>query len=216
MEATKQKVYKRVFDMACADLTGRDIEDRAMRAGALYRGEDRLASIEVPWFDDTITVHIPGFSFKSAKGASVSLVMKIIVLHYLVRASGGELLQDHVSYEDIPGTRQYLPVFEKRVTRPLASAFGYDRDAFLESGLALGGMEEEYGNASFTLFPLPRVPITFILWEGDQEFPPSVKVLFNPSIHTYLPLEDIGVLAKLATTRIIAAARARYAQEVME
>ena len=76
----------------------------------------------------------------------------------------------------------------------------------------LGGKEEEYGNASFTLSAFPRLPITFILWEGEEEFPPSIKVLFDQSIHTYLPLEDIVVVSKMAATRILKEARKEYSE----
>jgi hypothetical protein len=216
VELTKQKVYKRVFDIACADLLLLDVSRKSRDAGVPCREQGAKTVIEVPFFDEIIFVDVPGFSFKSSKSTSVSLVSKIIILHYLIKASGDALPGDQISYGDIPGARPYLPVFEKRVTKPLVSAFGYNRDAFLESGLAVGGKQEEYGNASFTLSAFPRVPITFILWEGDEEFRPSVKTLFNPSISGYLPLEDIAVISRLAATRVIKAARMKYAFEVME
>lgn len=116
-----------------------------------------------------------------------------------------------IPYEDILGLRHYFPVYEKRVLKPLQAAFGNDRYAFLEAGLSLGAIQQEYGDASFTLQALPRIPITFILWEGDTEFPPSVRTLFDPTISGYLPLEDIVVISKLAVTRIIKEARRQHA-----
>jgi hypothetical protein len=103
-------------------------------------------------------------------------------------------------------TEIYLPVC-------ITSLFGYDKYAFLEAGTALGGKEEEYGDASFTLFAFPKVPITFILWRGDDEFPPSMKALFDPSITGYLPLEDIVVIAKLAASRILKTAHKQHVDE---
>jgi len=38
------------------------------------------------------------------------------------------------------------------------------------------------------------VPITFVLWRGDEEIPPSGNVLFDASIPSYLPVEDIAVV----------------------
>ena len=209
----KQKPYKRVFDMACAELLRLDIGSQAENGGAEYCGAAGGGSIECAYFDEIISIGIPEFSFKSSKNTNVSLVTRIIILHYLITASGAPPGTDLISYEDIPGARLYLPVFEKRVTKPLLSAFGFNRDAFLDAGLALGGAQEEYGNASFTLHPLPSAPITFILWEGDVEFPPSMKILFSPSIPGYLPLEDVVVLSKLAAQRIVKAARMKYYDE---
>jgi hypothetical protein len=164
----------------------------------------------VPYFDEIITLKLPEFLFKSSKGANVTLVTKIIILHYINTAVGSLPGNDKISYGDIPGLAGYLPVFEQRVARPLIAAFGFDKYVFLETGASMGGIKEDYGDASFTLYALPRIPITFILWEGDGEFPPSLKMLFDPSIAGYLPLEDITVISKLASTRIIKEARLRY------
>jgi hypothetical protein len=40
-----------------------------------------------------------------------------------------------------------------------------------------------------------------------------VKILFDPSIDSYLPLEDITVISKLAAVRILKAARKSYQED---
>jgi hypothetical protein len=40
-----------------------------------------------------------------------------------------------------------------------------------------------------------------------------MKVLFDRSIHTCLPLEDIVVISKMAATRIIKQARKEYTED---
>lgn len=185
--------------------------DRFTRASLVYKGTTRGFSVEIPFFDETLVLTIPDFVFKSARGSNINLVSRIIALHYINTATGVPLSGEKITYEDIPGLRGYQAVFERKAARPLANAFGFDRHMFLESGIALGAMEDDFGNASFTLRALPMVPITFILWEGDSEFPPSVKILFDLSIREYLPLEDITVISKMASTRILKTARLKYA-----
>ncbi|MCX5812976.1 MAG: DUF3786 domain-containing protein [Proteobacteria bacterium] len=185
-------------------------EARFINAGVTYESIQDQYSVDVPYFDEMITLEIPEFLFKSSKGSNVTLVTKIIILHYINAAGGSLPGVDKISYGDIPGLAGYLPVFEQRVARPLITAFGFDKYVFLETGESLGGIKEDYGDASFTLYALPRIPITFILWEGDEEFQPSLKMLFDPSITGYLPLEDITVISKLASTRIIKEARLRH------
>ncbi len=211
MELRKQKTYKGVYDLACRTLLGSDVEAQLVRAGVPYGRTERGLVASIPFFDETVTLSIPGFSFRGSKSAVVTLVTRIILLHYLNGASGAGLgpLSGRVPFEDLPAGRHYAPVFHKRAARPLESAFGMERHLFLEAGMSLGGRQEELGDASFTLFPLPMVPITFILWEADEEFPPAVKLLFDPAVTGYLSLEDIVVLSKLAGNRIIKAARIR-------
>ena len=209
----KQKTYKKVFDLACEQVRMSDLDDRLHKASVAYTVDQGQYLVECPFFDEPIVIEIPRFSFRSKQGSNITLATKILILYYLLNASGRPLGGEMTPYEDIPGCRPYLPVFERRVARPLVSAFGFDRDLFRTAGEALGAAQESFGDASFTLHALPMVPLTFILWEGDQEFPPSLKILFDPSIDEYLPLEDITVISKLAAVRIIKAARKSYQEE---
>ena len=209
----KQKTYKKVFDLACGEIRTSDIEDRLRKAHVEYRIDQGRFLADCPFFDETIRVEIPECTFHSRSGSNVTLATKILILHYLLRASGNPVgREEKIPYEDVPGCRSYLSVFERRTVRPLITAFGFNRDAFREAGRTLGATEEAYGDASLTIKAFPMVPITFILWEGDEEFPPSVKILFDPAIHTYLPLEDITVVSKLAVVRILKAARKSYTE----
>jgi hypothetical protein len=213
MELVRQKAFRKTLEIACSRLAGLPLEERLRSAGLPFWPERDAYRVEIRFFDEDIELTVPGFAFKSAKGSNVTLTAKIILLHYIIAASGSPVGSDLIPYEDVPGCRTYAPVFERRVTRPLLAAFGFARDAFLDAGIALGGRQGEYGDASFTLHALPRAPITFILWEGDADFPPSMKVLFDRSIHTYLPLEDIVVISKMAATRIIKQARKEYTED---
>lgn len=213
MELKRQKTYKGVYEKAQRELIAGDMAEKLFRAGLRQetRGENTL--VHVPFFDESITMTVPAFTFSGARGANVTLVSKIVLLHYINSASGIPLTGEKLAFGDIPACLHYEPVFEKRVLKPLARAFGADRYAFLEAGRTLGGKEETYGDASFTVFAFPKVPITFILWEADGEFPPSAKALFDPSITGYLPLEDIVVVAKLAAGRILKAAMKNFSED---
>jgi hypothetical protein len=216
VQLTKQKIYKKVYEISRAELEQSNPEPQFAAAGLRSQITDQGFAVEMRYFDEIITLTVPGFIFQSSRGSNITLVAKIILLHYINRASGAALGDDKVPYQDIPGLRDYYPVFEKRVLKPLLSAFGYDGRAFLDAGLSLGGFEEEYGDASFTLYALPRIPITFILWQGDQEFPPTMQALFDPTIPGYLPLEDIVVISKLAAARILKSARLQHNTEVYD
>lgn len=214
VELQRQKTYKGVFDRARDELMGSAMEEKFFLAGLRHEQRGNGVRVHVPFFDETILLDIPGFTFSSSRGANVTLVARIIILHYINTASGIPLTGEKVAYGDIPACMHYDPVFARRVLKPLVRAFGYDRHAFLDAGLGLGAKEESFGDASITLFALPRVPVTFVLWEGDSEFPPSARALFDPSITGYLPLEDIVVISKLAAGRILKTAMKNFAEEV--
>ncbi len=214
MDLRRQKTYKSVFDAAKdALIKSANIPEKLFRAGLRFDERGKDIRVFVPFFNETITLTLPSGTFAGEAGANVTLVTRIIILHYINSASGIPFAGEKIAYGDIPACMHYDPIFERRVLKPLARAFGYDKYSFKEAGSLMGGREEEFGDASFTLFAFPKVPVTFVLWEGDEEFPPQAKALFDPSITGYLPLEDIVVIAKLAAGRVLKTAMKQFRDE---
>jgi hypothetical protein len=203
MELTKQKSYQQAFDVACASLRGMNIEERATKAGAEYLKSEKGEAILLSLFSEPYHMVFPQMEFRGSASSVVSLAVRTLLLHYLLQADGSPLAERWVAYQDIPGGLLYAGVFGKRVTEPLAKAFGRSHRSFMEAGLQLGGKPVHVGDASFILRALPRVPLQFVLWEGDDEFPPKVHLLFDASVDHYLSLEDIVVLGQMAARRII-------------
>jgi hypothetical protein len=203
MELTKQKNYQQAFELACASLQGMDVEERSRKAGARYRKEDDKGIITLPFFSEEYQIVFPEISFCSSTQRTISLVVRVLLLHYLIRADGTSLSGRWVGYKDIPGGLLYSGVFARRVTDRLVKRFGSSVKEFREAGSRLGGEPASIGDASFTLHVLPSVPLQYVLWEGDEEFPASLQLLFDASAVHYLSLEDLVVLGQMATGRLL-------------
>ncbi len=203
MELTKQKNYQQSFDLACFSLQGMNLEERANKAGANYKKEKDREKITLHFFSEPYHIQFPQIEFYSPSKKVVSLVTRILLLHYLIRADGYSLTGKWVAYKDIPGGLLYAGVFARRVTEPLQRRFGKSAQSFKETGIRSGGKPVEIGDASFILHAFPHVPLQYVLWEGDEEFPPSVQILFDASVDHYLPLEDMVVLGQVTTGRLI-------------
>ncbi|MBW2122443.1 MAG: DUF3786 domain-containing protein [Deltaproteobacteria bacterium] len=200
----KQKSYRRAFEVARQEIQSRDPAYMAACSGAEYRVRQGKEEIVLSFFGDPHTVTFPEIEIFSPRTDKISLVTRIMLLHYLIRADGTELEGTLIPYKEIPGGRMYAGVFDKRVTEGLIRVFGQKPGDFLRAGLAMGGNQADFGDASFSLVILPRVPVTLVLWRGDEEFPPSVQVLFDRSIDRYLSLEDVVVLGEMTSKRLIA------------
>ena len=203
MELSKQKNYQQSFDLACSAIKGMDLEERAKKAGADYQKEEEGEKIILHFFSEPYHIQLPQIEFYSPTKKTVSLVTRILLLHYLIRADGNPLTGRWVAYKDIPGGLLYAGVFARRVTDPLQRRFGMTAESFKETGIKSGGNPVAIGDASFILKAFPYVPLQYVLWEGDEEFPPSVQVLFDASVDHYLTLEDIVVLGQVMTGRLI-------------
>lgn len=203
MDLTKQKNYQQAFDLACASLKGTNLADRANKAGVQYRREGETEVLTIDFFSDSHHILFPQVEFHCPTQKSVSLVSRVLLLHYLLRADGSPITGKWVGYKDIPGGLLYGSVFERRVTNPLAKRFVNSSKRFMDAGLKLGGVSAGVGDASLILWVLRRVPLQYILWEGDEEFPPKVQLLFDSSVDHYLSLEDIVVLGQMTAGRLI-------------
>jgi len=203
MELSKQRNYQQSFDLACSSIQGVNLEDRAKKAGGIYEKGKGGEKITLHFFSEPHHIQFPQIEFYSPSKKVVSLVTRILLLHYLIRADGYPATGKWVSYKDIPGGLLYAGVFARRVTDPLQRRFGKSAKSFKETGIRSGGEPVEIGDASFILHAFPCVPLQYVLWEGDEEFPPSVQLLFDASVDRYLTLEDMVVLGQVTTGRLI-------------
>jgi hypothetical protein len=60
------------------------------------------------------------------------------------------------------------------------------------------------GDAAFTITALPRLPLTFVLWCADDEFPASIKVLFDKTAEKHVTLGVLLGLVNLAARKMVA------------
>ena len=83
----------------------------------------------------------------------------------------------------------------------MANQFGNDLEAFKLAALRIGGDLLPLGDACFQFQALPRVPVAIIAWMGDEEFPPSYRILFDRSIAHHLPTDACAILGSMLTTK---------------
>jgi len=122
----------------------------------------------------------------------VPVTVGVLLLHYLINSGNKPLTGNMISFRDLKnGAAIYYPAFHKRAVTPLVKAFGSDPHKLFECSEILNGEKEKYGSASVTIRVLPMVPVTYVLWEGDEEFETSGNILFDSSVEKFLSAEDI-------------------------
>ena len=84
---------------------------------------------------------------------------------------------------------------------PLVEHFKGKKDALLDAGKAIGGvdMTQEYEASDVALhfIPLPRVPVIVLFWDQEgEDFEARVKLLFDETITEHLDIESILFLSE--------------------
>ena len=178
--------YSTAIDNATAKLITLDPAAVCARTGASYDGEYR-----VPWFGTLELI------------SSGNDAEQIIWLHYLISEGTRPPTGRYVAYRELNGSGFYEAAFNKRAVNPLIKRFGADPERLIAAGVSCGGSAAGMGDAAVTLAPLPHVPVTYVIWRGDDEIGPGGTILFDQTASGWLPAEDLSVLASLGVYRMI-------------
>ncbi|MBN2331793.1 MAG: DUF3786 domain-containing protein [Deltaproteobacteria bacterium] len=204
----KQKNYQQTFTLAADRLTATDISYLQDHPGISWQETATGVTLSLPFFQRPYSITYPQLDFSCPEESVISLVSKIIILHYLANANRKAHAGQLVNYGAITGGSFYFPVFKRKTTDILASKLGNDGNLFSKAGERLAAAAGPVGDVSFTINALPGIDLTMVFWEGDEDFPPAYDILFDAAIDHYLSLEDIVVLAQMATKRVLARATA--------
>ena len=117
--------------------------------------------------------------------------LSLFLLHYLLGAKDIELRDDLVSEKDIKGGEMFFRGPHSLPVKRIIEKYGRDPNGFVSTGVKLGGIKVDFGDSAIELKAAPKIPITYVLWAEDEEFPASAKVLFDSTIREFLPLDII-------------------------
>ncbi len=189
----------RVYGEAREALRGSDLAGRTAAAGYRYDPE----TIPIDFLGRRFLLSVPRVELEpegqsrdtSVGGADAALLAeRILILHYLARASGAPLSGRLVGFDQLAGGRFYGSAFRKRTEMPLTRLFAANPAGLIAAAAKVGGAPADSGDVSALIWPFPKVPMTLIVWTGDDEIPPNAKVLFDDTAEGYLSTEDIAVL----------------------
>jgi hypothetical protein len=177
-----------------------NIAQQCQNSGALHSPE----IITLNYLNEIYRINIPSadVAFVDSK-APVPLRDKILILHYFTQAKGTSLTGKQIPYRDLPGGLVYYPTFIKRTIEPLSDFFGKNPTLLAGVGKMLGGRAGEIGDASLIIDAFARVPISVILWQGDDELKAEVNLLFDANITDYLTSEDVTIVCENITWKLI-------------
>ncbi len=128
-----------------------------------------------------------------------SYFFNLSALCYLINAKNIPLTGKLIKSTEVKGGAMFFRGTHVLPLDKIAEKYGADKTGFIEKGKCLNGKILNYGDASVELLPLPRIPVTLILWLSDDEFPARADLLFDSSCERHLPLDILWSVAMLST-----------------
>jgi hypothetical protein len=200
--------YKAAIALAVAELKNLNPKRLESRTGAQHFVEAAHEGLLVFYFGQARRITWPEVRVTPGNGqGEISLPEQILILHYLLNASGEPLTGQTIDFRQVPEGGFYWSAFVSRAKKPLLEIFGSDLPLYAKVAATLGGEPLPLGDAAARFMAFPRVPITHVLWGGDEEFPPEATILFDETIPHYLSTEDIAALSGASVYRLMGAAR---------
>jgi hypothetical protein len=132
----------------------------------------------------------------------------LVLLAYLLNARELPLAGDWVSEKELKGGALFFRGPHALAREPLEKRHARNPRGLLDAGQALGGTATGKGDASFALTALPRVPLEYIFYGEDDEFPAQLIITFDRTVEQHLPLDVIWALVNIASRKILQAGEA--------
>lgn len=184
------------------ELQGEDGRLLAVRAGAEWRdGEIRLR-----FLGDEYIILWPEAVVRQADGSEARPDIQVILLTYLRNADGTPPTGSWIAFRELPDGGFYHRAFQSYSGDRLARFLGDDLPTFRRAAEQIGGRREPMGDASYSFRVLPHVWLAAVLWQGDEEFPASARILFDKVCSRYLATDLLATLGRMLVNRLLRAA----------
>ncbi|MFC1908282.1 DUF3786 domain-containing protein [Chloroflexota bacterium] len=194
--------YEFAYQIASEQLASLDnIEQQCLKSVTRYIDDNKVV---IQYLNRDYLITIPDATVSPVTGDDALPIRDtILVLHYFIQAKGSPLSNKMITYKELPDGINYYPTFFKRTISHIVNNFGKEPYRLMDAAQILGGIRADYGDVAVTINAFNRVPITLVLWQGDEEFAPDGNILFDSTISDYLPTEDVTILCEIIVWRLI-------------
>jgi hypothetical protein len=199
---SREQGFELSYNLAREQLTKiSDIQEQCRKSGARYVGSNEIV---INYLNQTYHITLPDVEISlEDSNMEVPQKDKILILHYFTVAKGTLATGVLVAYKQLPGGVSYFPAFSQRAIAPFVNHFGKNPELLIKAAAKLEGRETDYGDVSVTVNAFDHVPITFVLWRGDEEIAPNGNILFDANISDYLSTEDVTVLTETIIWKLV-------------
>jgi len=169
-----------------------DPKEAAERCGVKYDPEEQTFLFQL--LNKGYILKYPGFEVVNGE---LSIAEKILLMRYLLEGKLVPASGKFLTYREMPWGEVYNQQFTGRCIMRLTYSYGVRPDAFSATLEKLGAKPIKAGDRAYELEFMEGLFLRLILWEADDEFPPSVQVLFSDNFQFAFSAEDMAVVGDI-------------------
>lgn len=175
-----------------------DPAEMAARCALPWDGERQVLTMEL--LGEQFAVSHPDFTIVGP--TPLSNAERILFLRYLLDGRAASPGGQYLTYREFPWGEVYLQQFTGRCIKRFAFSYG-GRPELLERIMEkLPAKRLSRSDAGWELELMPELRIQFLLWLGDDEFPPNAQILFSDNFRYAFTAEDLANVGDIVLGRM--------------
>ncbi len=191
------------FAHYCQLFSQLDPEEAAVRTAVAFDAGTQEFCLE--FLTETYWVHWPDYRIRSENAQALalkSLPAQTFLLRYLLEGKAEPFHGSFLTFREMPWGELYISPFTGRCLTRAAFTFGTRIAQFRKAMESLGATPLSHGDAAYEIPVLGDYRMQLIVWEGDEEFPPSAQILYSDNFVGGFAAEDRVVAGDLAITAV--------------
>ena len=132
-----------------------------------------------------------------------NFLQQLCLLAYLINSQDLPLAGVLVRGEELPSGQFFFRGLHSLPTEKLKGAFGSCPQRLYEALSHFDAEKRSFGDASIELRVFARIPLTIVVWRGDDEFDARASILFDRTASSHLPLDALLTSVRLAVDAIV-------------
>ena len=174
----------------------RDPEEIASRCGLEWDGR----AFTVRLLGKQYTVSHPELTI--AGETPVTDPERILFLRYMLDGRAAASSGRFLAYPEFPWGEVYLQQFTGRCIKRYAFSYGNRPEALEKIMENLPATRIPRSDQGWQLELMPGLEMQFLLWLGDDEFPPNAQILFSDNFQYAFTAEDLANIGDIVMNRM--------------
>ena len=190
-------IDKRYFE----ELAEEKPQDICRRALCDYN-KARMTYLLSVWGDDFIIDPIEKSITNVSGNNNSHEYFDLFIIYYLLKSKEIETCNEWISEKDIPGGTTFFRGPHEIPTNLISTKFNENINDFHLICKQLEGIQLKKADAAYYFKITPRIPVIVLFWDGDEDFPPETKIMYDKSISEHLTPDIVFTMALEICNRI--------------
>ncbi len=200
-----QEPLERRSDELREDLFQKDVNQLAELTGITLRLEDGESFFDFLYWGKPVLLSSRDFLARDPESQHpLPPIHQAMIMYYFHSSKGSPATGNWISFSELADGQFYNSAFQGYTAKKLTQYFQTDYDNFEARNEAQRGVKVDFGDGAFRYQILPQIAILIVYWKGDEEFPPSYKILFEDIADYHLPTDGCAILGSMLVGKLIA------------